>query len=433
MQPGRSEQGDYAAIAALESRIAHGEAMLADSQRMNQTYAAIIQDHERKLAGAASNIADLQRLNGGYASSLQEYEQRLANAQARLADAERVNAGYVQLIREHEQRAAGAGARLADAERMNAGYVQLIREHEQRAAGAEARLADAQQRSAAYVEVVGGLERRLAKTQERLDAHGQPLQRPLPLSQRQIAFMHVAKCAGMALSAYLRQMMAPCRVIDGLHALDRLDADYVRSMDLVLQHFSFEHTKKLRKDHFLFAVVREPVDRVVSFYANIRTRETGMEAEFPELVRACRSFSLAEFVKIDDPKLRVWISNHVARQFANDARVYDEGDAGELARLAIAHASVFDYIGLYEDFSNSLNILQYLLNWPLVDRLPQANVTIERPSVDTLDAGLVEKIRELNAADIALYEYAVDRHRQVLHGLRPFIDLRRNVLELRNR
>jgi len=344
-----------------------------------------------------------------------------------------MNAGYVQLIRDHEQLAASAGARLADSERMNAGYVQLIREHEQRAAGAEARLADAQQRSAAYVEVVGGLERRLAKTQERLDAHGQPLQRPLPLSQRQIAFMHVAKCAGMALSAYLRQMMAPCRVIDGLHALDRLDADYVRSMDLVLQHFSFEHTKKLRKDHFLFAVVREPVDRVVSFYANIRTRETGMEAEFPELVRACRSFSLAEFVKIDDPKLRVWISNHVARQFANDARVYDEGDAGELARLAIAHASVFDYIGLYEDFSNSLNILQYLLNWPLVDRLPQANVTIERPSVDTLDAGLVEKIRELNAADIALYEYAVDRHRQVLHGLRPFIDLRRNVLELRNR
>src|SRR5262249_7444911 len=145
-----------------------------------------------------------------------------------------------------------------------------------------------------------------------------PLYRRLPLPQRQIAFMHVPKCGGTAVATYLREQMGGCRLVNNLPVLQSLGGEDVRSIDLIHEHFSMDDTAIFDPHCFLFSIVRDPVDRMMSQYYSIRAGQSGLEEAFPALVEACNSLSFADFIEAADDDLTVWTRNAMARQFAGN-------------------------------------------------------------------------------------------------------------------
>jgi hypothetical protein len=174
-------------------------------------------------------------------------------------------------------------------------------------------------------------------------------------------------------------------------------------------------------------VLREPVDRVMSFFFGIKSRETGLELEYPVLVDACKALPFEEFIQLDDPQISKWIENAMCRQIAGYDDLACSPPALELAETAIKALSFFEYVGIHEDFSASLNILQYLLNWPLVDTLPAANVTAERLRPQDLAPETLDLVRKKNQADIQLYNHVLAQHQEIAARLQPLISRRRTT------
>lgn len=327
-----------------------------------------------------------------------------------------------EAYRATEARLANALARLEDTQRQVQGYAGVIREYERQLANAEARLADLARegRVAASSETAQALA----------DEYGMPVQRSLPLERRQIAFMRIPKCGGTALAWYLQEQLGTCRVINNLEALDALGDQVVQSADLVHGYFSFRHMKKFRPDCFALTMVREPVDRIMSFYSNIRTRSTGMERDYPRLVEACKSLSFEQFIEEDDLEVQLWSRNPVTRQLVQGMRSRDDQNDEDLAKQAISNLSLFEFVGLYEDFAGTLNVTQYLLGFPIVDAVERQNVTIDRARRDDLSESVIARVRQLNRADVMLYEHVRSMHAELIRRLRPLIEQRRR-LELR--
>jgi hypothetical protein len=122
-------------------------------------------------------------------------------------------------------------------------------------------------------------------------------------------------------------------------------------------------------------MLRDPVDRVLSNYFYTRTEEPGTKPKYPVFVDACKSLQLHELIREDHPQIRYWISNYTARQLSRQTDETAICPPSQLAREAIENLRFYEHVGLYEDFAASLNILQFMLNWPFVDSLPETNVT----------------------------------------------------------
>jgi hypothetical protein len=430
------------------------EARLADAQRLIDTYVQLIHSLEAKLATAAAQLADAIAQGERQAGQIRAFEAREAAAASHVADARAQSERRLEQIRTLEAQAANVAAHLADAEAQNARYAEQIRAGEALLAGAESRLSDAQGLNHAYEQTIFRLEAKLAAAEARLadaarevsqpqarspsasalDEHGQPLFRPLPLPQRQVAFLHVPKCGGTALALYLQEAMQPCRVVNNVEFLGGCDASYVRTLDLVHGHFSMTEVAKLRPDCFLFTMFREPVDRLLSFYGSVRSGTSGLEAKYPALVAAAGTLSFEQFVESEDPQVSRWTRNPVTRQLSGELPARSQEHAAQMStEEALARLEEFDYIGVYEDFTTSINILQLFFNWPIVDRLPGVNVTPVRIGRAELSAAVAEKVTALNATDAALYEHARRHHKRVASALEPLIAGRRNLRAARLR
>src|SRR5262249_5965850 len=65
-----------------------------------------------------------------------------------------------------------------------------------------------------------------------------------------------------------------------------------------------------------------------------------------------------------------------------------------------------EFVGFFEKLELDVATLSHRFKLPKRLKLPRAQETIGRPSLDELDRGVVEEIRERNILDIELYEHA---------------------------
>ena len=221
-------------------------------------------------------------------------------------------------------------------------------------------------------------------------------------------FNHIPKCAGVSYQTLLTGIFTADEVI---HISLNLDVDY--SLDqpayqkhrVIMGHFGVRWNQVLGPGRRWLTALRDPVDRVVSTYFFWR-HNAPPSPEIPYLHLA-QTVSLDEFVQSDHYLVRQAISNVQTWQIADDFRVryrrIPERDALQVAKVNL---SKFDFIGIYESFSQSALHLCDYLGVPAPAQLPHDNGTHRRPAVSELSPTTIETIKELNALDIALYEYA---------------------------
>jgi hypothetical protein len=222
-------------------------------------------------------------------------------------------------------------------------------------------------------------------------------------------FLHIPKAGGSTLSDYIfAQCRDPRGTDDGLlnagvyfypegfFCDGGSSPEYIKDVasrpDLraVVGHFSFGLQRLFDRETRLVTVLREPVDRVVSLYAYLQLEgRMSLEqfAEAPPFPEASN----------DQTRRISGVAGAPALCSDDDLRAAQDN----LRR----HTSV---VGLTERLDETLVLMRRRFGWDLdVPSFPK-NTNPRRPRMAEVPATCAERIRRLNALDVALYRSAVE-------------------------
>jgi hypothetical protein len=224
-------------------------------------------------------------------------------------------------------------------------------------------------------------------------------------------FNHIPKCGGLSYRALLEEVLGQDRVEHisiNLEEEYHPDPDDYRRFTMLMGHFGVRWNEIVGPGRRWMTALREPIDRVVSTYYYWR-HNAALSPESPWLYIA-QTMSLKEFVRSGHYSVRQGIENAQTWQLADDLR-WRYRSVSERDALAVAKRNLdkFDFVGIYEEFDRSVKCMCKYLGVTAPSAVPRVNVTAKRPAVAELSPATIEAIAELNAADMELYKYALQK------------------------
>ncbi|UFZ06408.1 sulfotransferase family protein [Bradyrhizobium ontarionense] len=227
---------------------------------------------------------------------------------------------------------------------------------------------------------------------------------PNGLAGRQLCFMHIGKTAGTSLQHALFEAMKGTAIFhESLENFDEVSSSEISLNDLVIGHFNYQHTAKLRPDRFLLTFLRDPVERVISSYYFLRT-DSPISSYSRRAIEIAQGTTLTEFLKCDDPAVRMVTENYQAKAIARDVRPEYQAAIRDLRGEAERNLSSFDFVGIVEHFNEAVASLSLMVGIDLTAK--RLNVNKIRASAPPVSSSDIESIRQLNAVDLALYDKA---------------------------
>ncbi|MFQ5399196.1 MAG: sulfotransferase family 2 domain-containing protein [Anaerolineae bacterium] len=220
-------------------------------------------------------------------------------------------------------------------------------------------------------------------------------------------FLHIPKTAGTTLNHIIaRQYPAPTVfslgpvVQESLAEFKALPEERRAQIRLLTGHMGYGMHSYFPGSTSYFTLLRDPVDRVISFYYFVRRNRTHYLHDFV----IDKNLSLREFM---DSRVSIMISNFQTRLISGVWNAYEFGqcppDALETAKANLRHN--FTVVGLTEAFDQTLLLFQQAYGWRNIC-YTRHNVTKSRPVKDLLDRDTLAAIEAANKLDLALYAYA---------------------------
>ncbi|HEY3777887.1 MAG TPA: Wzt carbohydrate-binding domain-containing protein [Rhizomicrobium sp.] len=164
-------------------------------------------------------------------------------------------------------------------------------------------------------------------------------------------------------------------------------------------------------------MLRDPIERAISEYYYYRN-DVG-RVEWNKLAVLAKDYDLYGYVKFLQAKRDMAISNLYARRFASQVSRYlwSEKKVLELAKAALER---YDFVGIQEQFVDSVDLFCCQFRLPPVPVTPRANVTSSRKGLRDVDADTYARLVDMNRLDVELYESACRRlenhKRRVFHA-----------------
>ncbi len=247
--------------------------------------------------------------------------------------------------------------------------------------------------------------------------------KPDPLSlERPVLFLHIAKTAGTSIVHFFRQRLpdgAVCSHGDFLqYPAGRIQfREQLLRHQFISGHFGFRDVADLVDDCYSFTFLRDPVERVLSFYNFCQ--HTDMQQRFP-VARAARDLGLEGFVTSNLPEVCEAVDNQQVWQLASmywreDRRVLARLPAQELLAMATAHLAEFDLLGFTDSFDRDFQ--RILADLAIDQPVPQKRQFASREPLreDSLTASALDALRERLQPEYELLA-AARRLRREAHG-----------------
>ena len=225
-----------------------------------------------------------------------------------------------------------------------------------------------------------------------------------------VIFLHIPKTAGSTLRSVINRQYPHDRIVylyrprleETVQACEQIPPETWRNARFVLGHIGFSVHRYLPGPCTYVTMLREPIERIVSYYYYILRQ--------PEhfLYEPVRRMTLKEFAASD-------VSHKIAD---GQTKYLCDLDAKEATpqslEMAKDHlAKHFAVVGITERFDEGLILLKRSIGWrmPFYDK---ENVTRKRVAVRDVADDVVEVIRQRNPLDLELYAWVRERYQRTV-------------------
>lgn len=239
------------------------------------------------------------------------------------------------------------------------------------------------------------------------------------VEETNIVFLHIPKTAGQSVHHFLTDLFAtrsicPSRVNEQLL---RLSISDIRRYTLFSGHFDWALLDCLLGQKFVFTILREPTDRILSFYFFLRKSAEALPADKLALpqhqgLKAALHLPCDEYFLSGEPGLRAFLDNHYDNFYAHylAGRTYDarqrlvgqkraDSTFTDQRILEIALQNIASLDGVY--CIDRLDLLERDLR--NIDGARVTTTSLTSLQINRGDSGSltsrIEKLRELGATD----------------------------------
>ena len=247
---------------------------------------------------------------------------------------------------------------------------------------------------------------------------------PYKLTDKDVLyFLHIPKTAGSSFVEFLKAIYKPDESSFSLFVQDflKLPPEQIANLKAVSGHYFYNIQTFTPRTLVYVTMLRDPIERTISMYAQIQRMQTHYAYEI------VKSQSLLDFVT--DERTKPLYVNYQTRYIAADPNTIEMAkklsseqmktlelwwqmesfaptgysDPALLER-AQERLRKFAFVGLAEQYDESVEVLCYTFGWPMPAALKMFNVSGNRPARESIPQDVIDVIQENTQLDAALYE-----------------------------
>jgi hypothetical protein len=225
-----------------------------------------------------------------------------------------------------------------------------------------------------------------------------------PNMMPKIFYDHIGKTAGTSFRVFLCDAFGEEVVTPTLRNMPlRTAINLYKSKKVITGHFQFKPGDNLPADYVKTTILRDPRDRALSTFFFIVNDKPAAQCDARQ--RKVKQLSLEEF--LGDAELAHANMNAQSRHFARLHSLNPEAlPEAELLRLAKACLDQYDLVGTTERLAEFVGKMKELFPVRSHCGLKNLNVTSRRARFEELSQEIQNRIEQLNAVDIELWQYA---------------------------